>query len=142
MLNSRTSSEQMTISVKRFRINSSSVEYFVVVTIKMTNIKLELIADSFGVLIFWNNSSCFYRNDLILNKIIIHIPVNVIFPFGGFRWYLTWCSFPATVFWRIRQGIVLNVLTELFFRPFVTSVLRFPVTTDLVLKLLDLIIKL
>jgi len=42
----------MTTSAKHFRINCSSVEYFVVVTIKMANIKLELIADSFGVLIF------------------------------------------------------------------------------------------
>jgi len=42
----------MTTSAKLFRINCSPVEYFVVVTIKMTNIKLELISDALGELIF------------------------------------------------------------------------------------------
>ena len=103
-LNSCASSEQTTISAKHVHINWSSVEYFVLVTIKMTNIKRELNVDSFGVLIFWNNSSCVYRNDFISNKIFIHIPVNVIFPFWWVSLIFNAMIFPSDRLLKNQRG--------------------------------------
>jgi hypothetical protein len=123
-LNSRTSSQQkiQATSAKIFQINCPSVEYFVLVTIKKTNIKLALIADSFGVLIFWNRYSCVLRTRFQLaHNHSTFFRQCYIFLCGGSQWCLTLYSLQATVFCRIRQDTALKVRRKLFFLPFICT---------------------